>query len=86
MRADEWSRENLFFDDSGDNISSKNAVLNEMTSIYWFWKNRLPADLRIKYVGFNHYRRFFDLDEIKDYRGYDLIYAEPVYPSSLSLA
>ena len=41
-------------DDTGDNISQKNAFLNEMTGVYWAWKN-LNAD----YIGVSHYRRQF---------------------------
>jgi len=70
-------------DDTGDNISILNNLLNEMTSIYWFWKNKeLPA-----YVGFNHYRRFFKLDDIQDYENYDIIVSKPIWSSDkISLA
>lgn len=61
----------LHFDDSGDNISQYNHALNEMTSIYWFWKN---YDWRnLDYVGFNHYRRFFNPKDFNDYKDYDII-------------
>ena len=69
--TDEWSKSNLIMDNTGDNISDKNNILNEMTSIYWFWKNYDMSNL--KYIGFNHYRRFFKLDDIKDYHDYDMI-------------
>lgn len=65
----------LHFDDSGDSISQHNHVLNEMTSIYWFWKNYDWKNL--DYVGFNHYRRFFNPKNFVDYRKYDLIVAQP---------
>ena len=72
----EW----LHFDDSGDNISSLNHALNEMTSIYWFWKN---YDWRsLDYVGFNHYRRLFDPKDFADYKDYDLIVMKPYQFSS----
>ena len=72
----EW----LHFDDSGDNISSLNHALNEMTSIYWFWKN---YDWRsIDYVGFNHYRRLFNPKDFADYKDYDLIVMNPYVFSS----
>lgn len=68
--------EYFLFDDTGDSISDKNYLLNEMTSIYWFWKN---FDLTgIDYIGFNHYRRFFRASDINDYREYDIIVAKPI--------
>ena len=64
----------LHYDDIGDNISQHNHALNEMTSIYWFWKN---YDWRsLDYVGFNHYRRFFNPKDFSDYKKYDLIVAK----------
>lgn len=41
-------------DNTGDNISQKNATFCELTGVYWMWKN-IDAD----YLGIVHYRRHF---------------------------
>ncbi len=46
-----------FGDDMGDNISAQNRYYNELSCLYWVWKNTDH-----KYSGICHYRRLFESD------------------------
>ena len=55
-------RENvdMLGDNTGDNISEKRESFNELTVMYWAWKN-VEAD----YYGLCHYRRYFSFSKEK---------------------
>lgn len=42
-----------------ESISDENYWLNEMTAMFWIWKNGKKIFPSMNYVGINHYRRFF---------------------------
>ena len=54
-RALHGARTNFIGDDTGDNISAKNAEYCELTALYWAWKHLTTCD----YLGLVHYRRHF---------------------------
>ena len=56
-----WMLDNMIGDDTGDNISDLNREFNEMTAIYWAWKNYDKLG-NPDYIGLNHYRRLFNID------------------------
>ncbi len=58
----EWLKENTIGDDTGDNISKENRRYNEMTVLYWAWKNYEKLE-NPEYIGFMHYRRHFIFKE-----------------------
>ena len=64
-------------DNTGDNISKKNPHYNELTALYWGWKN-----LDVDALGLVHYRRYLTMGHSKDL---STIHAQcavkPFYPS-----
>lgn len=60
----QWLINNMIGDDTGDNISNQNRFYNEMTSVYWAWKNQDKLDFP-DYIGFMHYRRQFIFQDEK---------------------
>lgn len=61
-KSQQWLVDHLIGDNTGDNISLKNRSYNEMTAIYWAWKN-LDKLGNPEYIGFMHYRRQFIFDD-----------------------
>ncbi|MDO5386757.1 MAG: DUF4422 domain-containing protein [Pseudomonadota bacterium] len=54
----QWMKDNMIGDDTGENISHLNRFFNEMTAIYWAWKNYDKLG-NPDYIGLMHYRRVF---------------------------
>lgn len=52
-------------DDLGITISEKNSHYCELTGLYWIWKNGFD-----KYIGIEHYRRFFTKNSLSTNKRY----------------
>lgn len=57
-----WLSTNLIGDNTGENISDLNHFFNEMSAIFWAWKNQKELD-NPEYIGLMHYRRHFIFSE-----------------------
>ena len=75
----DWMKANTIGDNEGENISSQNRYLNELTALYWAWKNYDKLD-NPDYIGLMHYRRHlcFDLDNTESPNRVGLIYAKRI--------
>lgn len=51
-----WLCKNMIGDDTGENISHLNHYFNEMTGVFWAWKNYDKLS-NPDYIGFASYRR-----------------------------
>lgn len=58
----ELMSESMIGDDEGENISLKNKTFNEMTAVYWAWKNYDKLG-NPDFLGLMHYRRHFVFSE-----------------------
>ena len=73
----------VFDDTRGDSISYKQKGYCELSGIYWVWKNYKST---AKYIGFNHYRRYFsfmdDIDQVDNiFKTHNIITPTPyIYP------
>lgn len=58
----QWMEEHMLGDNTGEHISERNDTYNEMTAVYWAWKNYDKLE-NPDFIGFTHYRRHFMFDE-----------------------
>lgn len=63
--GNQYENKDYYSESSGNSIAYLNDCLNECTALYWIWKNTSS-----KYVGLNHYRRYFYNNEIKNLANY----------------
>ena len=74
--TNDWCDKHLHYEtDFSENISHLNPKINEMSLIWCYWKNLMKNP---DYVGFQHYRRFFNQGDFLDIEQYDVIDAKPI--------
>ncbi|MCI9619922.1 MAG: DUF4422 domain-containing protein [Dorea sp.] len=61
----DYQKRGYLTESMGENIAYLNKKINESTALYWIWKNTNE-----KYVGINHYRRYFYNNEIRSVDNY----------------
>ena len=66
-------------DNTGINISEKNPTFNELTLIYWAWKNTNQD-----FIGFAHYRRYFVYNNLSFFDMDIILLALPAEPFASS--
>ena len=77
-----YQKDGMLSERDGVNITKYNDRINELTGLYWIWKNTTED-----FVGMCHYRRFFQdgqqragADKIREnMEGADIILSENVY-------
>ena len=62
-QEEDWCKD-MLSDMTGDNISALNHTYNELTAIYWAWKNFDQLG-NPDHIGIAHYRRFFIFEKRK---------------------
>lgn len=63
LASDDWSKD-ILNDNDGENISAKNPTYNELTAIYWAYKNYQKLGDPDN-IGVVHYRRYFVFEKRK---------------------
>lgn len=74
-----WLKANTIGDNEGDNISTQNRCLCELTALYWAWKNYDTLG-NPDYIGLMHYRRHlcFNLDNTDKPNNKGLVYGQRI--------
>ena len=95
--SSEWLRDN-----TQDNISNKNSWYGENTFYYWLWKNDLKETFDTDWIGFCHYRRFWEKNNLhidsenfketivqeapSEWAGYEVVLRDEVFVNKTKLS